>query len=308
MKTTSEKIVFFGSGPVAAQSLEQLLPYLNVVQVVTKRNRGREAAPVEQLATIAGIPLLFADRKAEVAELATSGQLEVTRCGIVIDYGVILPTIALDYFELGIVNSHFSLLPELRGADPISFAILEGHEQTGVTLMRIVPALDEGDVITQAAIPLINDDNGTTLTEKLVRLSSDLLIKHLPDYLMGKLLPRPQEGKPTYTRKLEKSDGNVDWSKPALQIEREVRAFIEWPKSTAIVGGQQVLLTGVKAVTPKPAGVGTAYMLSSKPRELFVACGEGSLEIVTLKTPGKAEMSAQAFLNGYRSKLELELI
>lgn len=270
--------------------------------VVTKRNRARTPAPVEELASKLGIKIMFADTKAEVSRLVDTKVLPKTRCGLVIDYGVILAQDVIDYFPMGIINSHFSLLPLLRGADPISFAILEGHKNTGVSLMKIVDKLDEGDLIAVEECPIDDADTTPSLTNKLVILSAEMLAKHLPDYLNGTLLPRPQTGTPTHTRKLTKEDGKLDFSKPATVLAREVRAYAGWPKSYTCLAGIDVVVTTVNAVEDTLVTSGDV-VVNSLSKQLFIGCGNGTLEIKRLIPAGKKEMTAEAFLNGYGNRL-----
>src|SRR5579884_3510995 len=145
MKKMSETIVFFGSGPVAAASLELLAPVFNIEAVVTKpkppHHKGR--FEVLELADRLNLKVLTASDQAQLSQLFQTKSLS-SRLGLLIDFGIIVPKDVIDYFHLGIINSHFSLLPRWRGADPISFAILNGDKTTGVSLMLLVPALDEG--------------------------------------------------------------------------------------------------------------------------------------------------------------------
>ena len=172
--------------------------------------------------------------------------------GLVVDFGMIIPEAVIKAFEHGIINSHFSLLPLLRGADPISFAILEGHSQTGVSLMKIVPKLDEGDLIAQEPYMLPPSITTPELTTALSDISNTLLATYLPSYSAGAIQPWPQDATiaPTYTRRLTKADGVLDWRKSARLVEREVRAFIGWPGSrTLTLFTREVTVTAARVVS-----------------------------------------------------------
>lgn len=309
MKKISEPIVFFGSGPVAAKSLELLLANFDIEAVVTKPRAPHHKGdvPVLDLATKQKLPLFTAQNKKELNELFTSQSFK-SRFATLIDFGIIVSQQVIDYFPLGIVNSHFSLLPQWRGADPITFAVLSGQKTTGVSLMLLTAGMDEGPLLSQTKVELSQAITTPELTEILIHESYDLLCKTIPGYLTGEIKPIPQELKtiapsstPTYSRPLTKNDGIIDWQKPAFQIEREVRAFAGWPQSRASFGKLDVIITKCHTVGAlgKP---GTRTVLEKSP---VVFCGEGALSLEKLKPAGKKEMTGEAFLAGYK-KLFLE--
>ncbi len=307
MKNEKLSLVFFGSGPVAAESLRLLGEVFTIEAVITKPTTRREMGEVSP-----NTPLFTVNDRPSLDRLFIEHKFS-SKVGVLIDFGIIISQQVIDYFPYGIVNSHFSLLPELRGADPISFAILEGKEKTGVSLMLLVQAMDEGPILLMRDIVLDGTETATTLTSKLVDLSASMLAETLPDYVDGDIRLLDQESiinkqgiKPTYTRKLKKSDGVIDWNKSASTIEKEVRAFIEWPKSHASLGSVDVIITKAYAVPSKSPGVrpGTIELLPEI-NSLSVSCGEGSLYIQALKPNGKKEMSVGSFLAGYRERLNI---
>lgn len=296
MTKQSPTIVFFGSGPVAAKSLELLLQHTSVEAVITKPNpahhRGR--APVIDLCEAKNVPYITTSTKAELTNLFAKSTYR-SHIGVVIDYGIIIDQVVIDFFELGIVNSHFSLLPQWRGADPITFSILSGQAETGVSLMTIVAAMDEGPLLASEKLVIQPNDTSITLTQKLIQLSDSMLQKYLPLYSAGKLQLHPQVGEPTYSRKLTKADGAVEWSKPATVIEREVRAYYGWPKSTATLGDHQFIITQADVI--KTSGNPGSYEATKK--TLTVFCGTDALSIKKVQPVNKKEMPIQAFLSGY---------
>jgi methionyl-tRNA formyltransferase len=248
-------------------------------------------------------PVFAVSDKQELNELLMNEGFK-SSIAILIDFGIIVSQSDIDHFPDGIVNSHFSLLPEWRGADPITFAILSGQKQTGVSLMLLVEKMDEGPLLAQAAYRIPDGATTPELTRALIELSASTLKSVVPLYLSRKISPVSQdtgnifgEKRPTYSRKLTKEDGVINWAKPAVRIEREIRAFIEWPKSHFSVGDKEIIVTQVKVTddTGQPPGY-----LRVEPRRLYVYCGEGSLEIKKLKPAGKPEMTIEAFLAGYR--------
>lgn len=306
MKKISDPIVFFGSGPVAAASLRFLAEHFTIEAVVTKPRppHHRGDVPVVGLAEELKLPLLYATNKSELDELFASKPVK-SRIAALVDFGIIVSQNVIDYFPLGIINSHFSLLPEWRGADPITFSILSGQPHTGVSLMLVTAGLDEGPLLAASdPVPISNTTTTPELTEILVELSNHALSTVIPLYIDGVAIPRLQDEsiQPTYSRRLTKEDSVIDWHKPADQIEREIRAFIEWPKSRTTLANKEVVITKAHVVPSnspeaKPGDVEVVDNL------LMVECGKGTLCIDRLKPAGKAEMTAAAFLAGYKDKL-----
>jgi methionyl-tRNA formyltransferase len=300
MKKTSETIVFFGSGPVAAKSLQLLAQRFTIEAVITKPRPAHHRGDVPVIATAAalGLPALHAADKQSLDKLFATNPV-TSRVAVLIDFGIIVSQAIIDYFPLGIVNSHFSLLPELRGADPITFAILDGREETGVSLMLLVARMDEGSLLAQATYPLSNSTTTPELTEDLIDLSYKLLEAILPEYIAGRVVPFTQNANnvpPTYSRKLTKEDGRMDWNKPAPQLQREVRAFAGWPKSRAVFGGLEVIVTQTHIVETG----GTPGKTAVVEKTPIVYCGFQALALDRLKPAGKQEMTGEAFLAGYK--------
>lgn len=307
MTQTSKTVVFFGSGPVAAESLRLLVKHTQVEAVITKPrpSHHRGSVPVLEACEELGLKVFTPANRSELTELFATKPVN-SEVGIVIDYGIIIDQAVIDFFPLGIVNSHFSLLPQWRGADPITFSILSGQKTTGVSLMLIVQKMDEGPLLAQAEYEMPADVTTPQLTHDLIELSDSMLAEILPQYVAGKVRAAPQEAvtiaddpTPTYSRKLTKDDGLLDWHKPAEVLEREVRAYIEWPKSRTELAGREVVLTQAN-VAHQQLEPGTALV---EGKQLFVGCGVDSLEIIKVKPAGKAEMTAEAFLAGYKQYL-----
>ncbi len=305
-------IVFFGSGPVAAASLELLADSFIIEAVVTKPRPPHHhgSVPILEVAEAHAFRIIEVSSKKEVSDKITAGQFE-SDVAILIDFGIIVSQDVIDAFPFGIVNSHFSLLPEWRGADPITFAILSGQERTGVSLMLLVEAMDEGPIIAFGVQELDSSFTTPRLTEKLVQLSYTLLRDELPRYLeQQNAIPQSElpnlitdfeyPSAPTYSRKLTKEDGILDFNKPAEALEREIRAYSEWPKSRCNIGDHAVIITEAAVVQ---MGKATPGKLMPERKRLFIGTGEAWLEILRLKPAGKPEMSAEAFLAGYGDKL-----
>lgn len=302
MKKTSEPIVFFGSGPVAAASLRLLAQSFEIEAVITKPRppHHKGEVPVLAAAEELGLPVHTVTNRRTLDELISSDPFK-SRLGVLIDFGIIVSQQAIDYFPRGIINSHFSLLPEWRGADPITFAVLSGQKVTGVSLMMLVAGMDEGPILGYGVHQLATDITVPELTDQLIDLSYGLLVSIVPEYLAGNVRPQPQttEIEATYSRKITKDDGKVDWRKSAAQIEREIRAFIEWPKSRATIANRDVIITKSHVIpVDGPPGI-----VDVRGKDLIVHCGEDSLVVDRVKPAGKQEMTGEAFIAGYKQFL-----
>lgn len=296
-------IVFFGTGPVAAASLDFLRGIFDIEMVITKpRVPGfKGSTPVEELAKTHGYPVRFVANRADLDELFHNAQLQ-SSLGIVVDFGIIISSNVIERFANGIVNSHFSLLPRWRGADPISYTILSGDEKAGVSLMVINEGLDTGKLITSKGIGMDPKETTATLTEKLIALSNELMESYLPRYLSGDIQPKnqPHPDRVTFSHKISKDDGTVNWNEPATTIERKIRAYQPWPQMRTTLAGIDIIITEANVAE---MGASTPGKIMAEKSRLFVGTAENWLEITKLKPAGKKEMPVQAFLAGYHAKL-----
>jgi methionyl-tRNA formyltransferase len=220
-------------------------------------------------------------------------------------YGHIIPQKILDQFPSGIINIHPSLLPLYRGPTPIESAILDGVTKTGVSVMKLTAGMDEGPLYKQRSLPLDGTESKHELSKKLQQMGADMLVELLPGIANRTIRPRsqPHPDRATYSRKLTKQDGTLDFYKTPEVLEREVRAFAEWPKSrTSIIGIDAVITKAApeKATSGEP---GTVFRTASK--QLGIYCKTGALMITELKPAGKQAMTAEAFLAGHASKIPL---
>jgi methionyl-tRNA formyltransferase len=290
--TKLKKLIFFGSGPVGASTLLGLMEAgFEFEAIITKPRPAhhRGEMPVLDLAKSREIPVHTPASKSELSDIFRGGSF-VSDLGVVVDYGIIINKSVINYFKFGIINSHFSLLPHWRGADPITFAILSGQDTTGVSLMVIDETLDTGMLLAQKELKIPRGTTTPLLTDQLVDLSNDLLIKTIPKYLDGSVKPYPQYSniKPSYSRKLTKEDGRIDWNKPAETIEREVRAYSGWPRSFTEIFDKQVIITKARVAKDKSDGA------------LVIKCDGGWLEIQELIAPSGRSASGADFMHGYK--------
>lgn len=304
----SKTIVFFGSGPVAAECLAKLITWQPIELVVTKRRPAhhKDPAPVEQLAIKENIKLEFADNKVELENLIHQTEPN-SLLAVVIDYGVIINQQTINYFPLGILNSHFSLLPHWRGADPITYSILSGQKETGVSIMQITAGLDEGPLLITGSIE-VEGRNSNELTAELINVSDGLLRILLPQYMdtNKQVTPYSQDLSKiiTFSRKLTKQDGYINTNKTAPEICREIKAFLQWPKSKISLNNKvEVVVTKASAVNKKLL----TNQLLVEDNYLYIGCRVGSIKVEKLKPAGKKEMDIRSFLNGYASAIELSV-
>ena len=302
----STKIVFMGTPDFAVPALKALIKSeYHLVGVVTQPNRpqgrGKKLAPppVKAVAETAGVTVLQPRTlKAEEA-LADLAALEPDLI-VVAAFGQILRENVLALPPHGCLNVHASLLPRWRGAAPVAAAIRAGDAETGVTIMQMDAGLDTGPMLARRAIPIRPDHNRNTLTAELAELGVTLLLETLPGWLAGKIEPQPQDDNlATLAPRLKKEEGVIDWTRPAVEIERQVRAFYPWPGSytQGPRGSFQVyaveLATAVAA--PAESAAGTVF---KHQRGLYVTTGQGALRLITVQPAGKRAMPAEAMLNG----------
>jgi methionyl-tRNA formyltransferase len=297
MQKISIQVVFFGSGPVAARSLQLLQDTFTVEAIITKPSTKQLMESVSP-----NTPVFCVNSKSELDKLISDQQFR-SILGILIDFGIIVSQYCIDSFQKGIINSHFSLLPEWRGADPITFSLLSGQEKTGISLMLLTSGMDEGPLLAQSELTIEPHDTSITLTEKLIELSDNALKQIVPLWLEDQSVAMPQEQvtiatskTPTYSRKLTKKDGELDWHKPAEQLAREIRAFITWPKSYTTLGGKDVVVLSAHVLGGLNGPIGSIHITN---KQLYIQCSEGRLVIDELKPAGKSAMKTEAFLAGY---------
>jgi len=214
---------------------------------------------------------------------------------VVAAYGALLPPALLNVGRFGALNIHASLLPRWRGAAPIQRAILAGDRETGISIMQMDEGLDTGPVLAQRSIEIEPQDDAGSLHDKLAALGARLMAETLAELAAGRThaVSQPASGA-TYARKIGKADTLLDWSRPAAELERSVRAFRPSPGAAATLGGEALKIWSVR-VRPDRGDAGTVL---ASDEQLVVACGEQSLEIVELQRPGGKRMPALSFLRG----------
>jgi len=297
------KIVFMGTSDFAGPSLRALVESgQDVAAVFTQPDRpagrGRRvcSSPVKQAAAAAGV---------EIHEpLRPNGPRWVDKLRqiapdliVVAAYGHILRPAVLDTPRLGCINLHASLLPRHRGASPIAAAILAGDAQTGVTIIRMVPRMDAGDIIAQRAVAVGPDQTAGELHDVLAGLAAELLLEVLNAYQQGKVVYTPQdEGRASYCAKLTKASGRIGWDAPAEMICRQIRAMTPWPGAHGELNGQR--MTVLRALPRGGAGGEPGVVLAAGREGIAVAARDGIVAIERLQPASGRPMSAAEYLNG----------
>jgi methionyl-tRNA formyltransferase len=214
---------------------------------------------------------------------------------VVAAYGVLLPQTVLDIAPHGALNIHASLLPRWRGAAPIQRALLAGDAETGISIMKMDAGLDTGPIVSQHSLAIVRSDDAGSLHDRLARLGAEAIVGALRDLRDGRVQPRPQpKTGAMYARKVEKSETRLDWSRPAVELERAVRAFRPAPGATTTLGGEPLKVWRASVV----AGQALPGTLVSVGEALVVACGEDALAISELQRAGGRRLGAAEFARG----------
>lgn len=295
----SKKIVFFGSGLVAEKSLTFLKKYLDIELIITKSLPGTKHNNVVDLSTKMNLPVKIINDSQALSNLINDSNFS-SKLAILIDYGVIVPQQTIDFFQYGIINSHFSVLPDLRGPDPITYSILSGQSETGVSLMKIVEKLDEGPLLDWQTLELNQQETSENLTNQLIDLSNQLIKKNIvdTDWDNFKFVDQTITKKAiSYSKKLQKNDGQLDFNLAAEVLERQIRAFDVWPKSFTTIKNIPIIITKASIINKN----GPAGELFIENHQLGIYCQDQALIIEKLKPAGKNLMSSTDFLNGYKN-------
>jgi methionyl-tRNA formyltransferase len=299
------RVVFAGTPAFAAAALRRLIQArFEIPLVLTQPDRpaGRglrlQLSPVKQLALQHGLGLeqprsLRLDGKWPEDAVAARAALEAAAPDVMVvaAYGLILPPWLLELPRHGCLNIHASLLPRWRGAAPIQRALIAGDAETGVSIMAMEAGLDTGPVLVAEAVPIGPRDTGGTLHDRLAALGARLVVAALER--LDDLVPAPQpEAGVTYAAKIDKAEARVDWSRPAVEVDRLIRGLAPFPGAWSELGGERVkLLMSEVAAGAGPPGT----VLDGR---LTVACGEGAVRLLRLQRAGKAALAAEAFLRG----------
>jgi methionyl-tRNA formyltransferase len=299
------RVIFAGTPDFAVPSLRAMVvggyePQLVLTQPDRPAGRGQEPQPppVKRLAVECGLAVAQPLRLDEVRDQLEQLKPELM---VVVAYAHKVPYWLLTLPPMGVLNVHASLLPNYRGASPVAAALLNGDGEAGVSIMRLAEGWDTGPVFRQRAIAIEPDDNAGTLTDRLAELGAELLIEVLDLRVKGMITAKPQDqSKATYAPRLTKEDGRIDWSKPAEQLAREVRAYTPWPGSYTYWNGKML-----KVLDARPKAIGHRPTAEAEPGRVLgdfaVETGDGVLSLRRMQLEGRKPMSAEEFLRGQTS-------
>jgi len=306
------RIVFAGTPEFAAEHLKALLdsPH-EIVAVYTQPDRpaGRGQklmpSPVKQLAAQHGLPVLqpptlrAPEAQAELAALQPDLM-------VVVAYGLILPQAVLDIPRLGCINSHASLLPRWRGAAPIQRAVQAGDAESGVTVMQMEAGLDTGPMLLKVSTSISAEDTGGSLHDRLARLGPPAVVEAIAGLAAGTLKGEVQDDAlATYAHKLSKDEAKLDWSRPAVELERAVRAFDPWPVCHTTLNGEPLKVWAARL----GEGRGEPGKILGASRDgLLVGCGEGSLLLTRVQLPGGKPLAFADLFNSRREQFASGLV
>lgn len=312
------RIIFAGTPPIAVPSLEKIARNAGVAAVLTApdapvgRSRSPRPSAVKQAAMALGVPVLTPAALDEAAREAVRSLAPDLL--VVVAYGKIFKKSFLDLFPLGGMNVHPSLLPRYRGPSPLTAAILAGDAETGVTVQKLAMRFDTGDILAQVRVPLDGAETTGSLTDSLSRIGADLLSGVIADMEAGRPVAATaqDESQASYCRLVGKENGLIDWTEPAIMIERKVRAYDPWPRTSTTLGGTSLLLlkTSVHPETlahaahePVPGDV----VAADGENGILVQTGQGILRIERLQLQFKKPTDWRSFLNGRPNLLGMRL-
>ncbi|HEV8347175.1 MAG TPA: methionyl-tRNA formyltransferase [Vicinamibacterales bacterium] len=304
------RIVFFGTPEFAVPTLDALLASRHrLVGAVTQpdrpRGRGHKTsdAPVKSRALAAGLPILQPDRLKDPAFLDALAAFNAD-LGVVAAYGRILTDAVLATPRLGLINVHASLLPRYRGAAPVHRAVIAGERETGVTIMRVVKALDAGPMLATARCPIGPEETSEDVERDLARIGAALLVASMDELALGRATETPQdEAAATYAPRLTKDDGAIDWKWPADRIHNLIRGLHPWPHAYTFLRGARLIVRSSichESDMSDSLQVEPGTIVEAAGDRLIVATGNGALHIREIQAEGKRPMTVRDFLPGHR--------
>ena len=303
------KLIFMGTPDFSATVLKGLLGDgdYDIVAVVTQPDRavGRKKeirqTPVKELALAANLPVYQPEKLSGSQELQELMALAAD--GIVTAaFGQFLPEKLLQSVDFAL-NVHASLLPKYRGGAPIHYALINGDQEAGVTIMEMVKQMDAGDMVAKASIAIEESDNVGTLFEKLALVGRDLLLESLPKYLAGEIVPQAQdESQATFSPNITPEEERIDWEKSAREIFNQVRGMNPWPVAHTFLEGQRFKIYQLREV---PGQGEPGQIIAKTKKELILAAGQGAVSLEQVQPAGKPRMAIGDFLNGLGRQLQV---
>jgi methionyl-tRNA formyltransferase len=298
------KALFFGSPAFAVPSLEALAAIAQVAGVVCQPDkpagRGLTLTPpaVKVRAGELGLPVVQ-PTKLRTGEFGAWVREQAVDVALVVAYGRILPKDVLEGPRLGCVNVHASLLPKYRGAAPITWAVVHGETESGITLMKLDEGMDTGPTFARVATPVGPDETAGELSERLARIGADAVREWLPRYVAGACTLEPQDhAGATMAPMLEKEHGRIDWTKSARRVHDHVRGMSPWPGAFTTARGRTLKVHATRVVDGTAPGAVPGKVVVADKSRVLVACGAGCVELARVQPDGKRAMTAAEWVNG----------
>lgn len=302
------RVVFMGTPDFSVGTLKALAAAGHeIVGVVSQpdkpkgRGKNLQPTPVKEAAMELGLPVYQPKkvRDPEFLEVLKELNPEVI---VVVAFGQLIPKAILELAPYGCINVHASLLPKYRGAAPIQWAVIDGEEETGVTIMRMDEGLDTGDMISKVTVPVFADETGGSLFDKLSEAGAKLLVETLPSLEDGTAVfeKQPEESPTAYAGMIKKSMGDLDWTRPAEELERLIRGLNPWPSAYTKMDGKTLKIWKAQVLEEeREEDHMPGTILLTEQQEFMVQTGKGILKITELQLEGKKRMDTSSFLRGY---------
>lgn len=298
------RVIFMGTPEFAVPCLAALYEHCDVIGVVTQpdkpRGRGQKLvpSPVKAWAEAHGLPV-WQSKRIKEEDFTAFLEEQKPDLMVVVAFGQILSQRILDIPPYGCINVHGSLLPRYRGAAPMQWCVIDGEKKTGITTMFMDAGLDTGDMLLKAEFPIGPDTTLEEVHDGLMALGAKVLIDTLEELSAGTLKRIPQTGESNYAPMLTKETGHIHWQDRAQKIHNLVRGLDSWPGAYTFLAGKKYKIWRTRCTTEKTEAQPGTILRADKKEGLFVAAGDGVLEITELQAPGKKRMAAKDYLNGH---------
>ena len=301
------RAVFMGTPDFSVGTLEAMIRAGHRVEAVftqpdKPKGRGKslQMTPVKEAALAHGIPVYQPRKIREEENVKILKEIDPDVI-VVVAFGQIIPQSVLDIPRYGCINVHASLLPKYRGAAPIQWAVIDGEETSGVTIMQMDAGLDTGDMLLKGELTLDEEETGGSLFDRLSSLGAGLLVEALEKLEQGTLTPekQPEESPTPYAAQISKAQGEIDWGKSAKEIERLIRGLDPWPSAYTHLNGKTLKIWKARAGEREETGGQAGEILERDKNSLTVQTGQGVLVLLEVQLEGKKRMDTGAFLRGF---------
>lgn len=304
------RIIFAGTPLLAKEQLSALCETQHeIVAVYTQpdRPKGRglklEQSPVKAFAASQGLPIM---QPKDLKSASAQAELKAFNADmmLVVAYGLLLPQAVLDIPRKGCINMHFSLLPRWRGAAPLQYAILEGDDASGITIMQMDKGLDTGDILHQSHCPITQEDTALTLQNKLSTLGQHILKTQLEEIVTQATPIQQNDSASTYAPRIEKKQAEIKFNQPATTIDRAIRAYTPWPLAFFKIDAHAIRIHAAKPIATNHQQAPGTILVADK-SGLLVACQTDAIHITQMQFPGKKPMNFSEILNAKRALFEV---